>query len=108
MMEVVMGKMPSTLTRRGARTKAEFFKMNAATNVPALDYPRAKSTRQSRKEVNKAKSLLDIIGERDVINSRFLDLVKQLLAWEPNERLTVQAALNHPYFDLHIPPEFDS
>ncbi|KAG9005808.1 dual specificity protein kinase kns1 [Tulasnella sp. JGI-2019a] len=106
MMEAAMGKVPSALARRAARTKAEFFKIPASGSAaPTLDYPKPKISRQSRKEVKAIKSLEEIIKPIDITNMRFLDLVKKLLIWEPNDRLTVRDALSHPYFDLTIPME---
>lgn len=106
MMEAVMGKMPSPMARRGAKSKEEFFRQSSNPNVvPALNYPGPRASRQSKREVKSTKALEDVIQQTDVVNTRFLDLVKKLLIWEPRERLTVRQALTHPYFDLTIPPE---
>ncbi|KAG8896229.1 dual specificity protein kinase kns1 [Tulasnella sp. 403] len=106
MMEAVMGKMPMPLAQRAARTKPEFFKPSPTLpGTQVLDYPRPKSSRQSKRDVKQTKSLEDIIKQSDVMNTRFLDLVTRLLAWEPRERITVRDALSHPYFDVTIPPE---
>ena len=35
----------------------------------------------------------------------FLDLVQKLLAFDPQERLTVRQALQHPFFKLPVPME---
>ena len=106
MMEAVMGKMPSSLARRAYRTKAEFFKLPTPNSLaPVLDYPKTKSSRQSRKEVKGTKSLEEVVKLTDVANTRFVDLVRKLLMWDVNERIKVQDALNHPFFNLTIPPE---
>jgi dual-specificity kinase len=52
MMEMVMGKMPERFARAGARSKPEFFKDGAK-----LDWPKAKATRQSKKEVRATRPL---------------------------------------------------
>lgn len=52
MMEMVMGKMPDRFARAGARTKPEFFKDGAK-----LDWPKAKASRQSKKDVRATRSL---------------------------------------------------
>lgn len=52
MMEMVMGKMPDRFARAGARTKPEFFKEGAK-----LDWPKAKASRQSKKDVRATRSL---------------------------------------------------
>ncbi|KAG8928430.1 dual specificity protein kinase kns1 [Tulasnella sp. 417] len=106
MMEAVMGKMPTRMAARGAKTKDEFFRQTSSANpTPILNYPGTRASRQSRKEVRGTRALEDVIKQNDVVNTRFLDLVKKLLIWEPSERLTVREALTHPYFDLTIPPD---
>jgi dual-specificity kinase len=52
MMEMVMGKMPDRFARAGARSKPEFFKEGAK-----LDWPKAKSSRQSKKDVRATRPL---------------------------------------------------
>jgi dual-specificity kinase len=52
MMEMVMGKMPERFARAGARSKPEFFKEGGK-----LDWPKAKSTRQSKKDVRATRAL---------------------------------------------------
>jgi len=100
MMEMVMGKMPERFARAGARSKPEFFKEGGK-----LDWPKAKSTRQSKKDVRATRALTDVIPLTDNINRQFLDLVRKLLAFDPAQRITVRDALQHPYFSTNIPPE---
>lgn len=100
MMENVMGKLPERFARSGAKSKPEFFKEGAK-----LDWPKAKATRQSKKDVRATKSLAEIIPpiHGDPSSRAFLDLVKQLLTFDPAQRITVRDALSHPYFTLHEP-----
>lgn len=121
MMEMVMGKMPERFARTGARSKPEFFKENAK-----LDWPKAKASRQSKKEVRATRPLSvsqlparacrsmvlttfpllqDVIPPHDLVNRHFLNLVQKLLAFDPAQRITVREALNHPYFSLIIANE---
>ncbi|KAJ7039602.1 kinase-like domain-containing protein [Mycena alexandri] len=100
MMEMVMGKMPERFARTGARSKPEFFKENAK-----LDWPKAKASRQSKKEVRATRPLSDVIPPHDLVNRHFLNLVQKLLAFDPAQRVTVREALNHPYFSLIIANE---
>jgi len=100
MMEMVMGKMPDRFARAGVRTKPEFFKEGNR-----LDWPKAKASRQSKKDVRATRSLQDIIPPTDVINRQFLNLVQRLLAFDPSQRITVREALSHPYFSFNIPEE---
>ena len=51
MMEMVMGKMPERISREGSRHKPEFFKNNK------LDWPKPRTTRQSKKDVRAMRSL---------------------------------------------------
>lgn len=116
MMEQVMGKMPDRFARAGARCKPEFFKEGGK-----LDWPKAKATRQSKKDVRACRPLLvresftvlsvilinlqDIIMPSDTVNKHFLDLVRRLLTFDPAQRITVREALNHPYFQISVPDE---
>ncbi|KAF7327448.1 hypothetical protein MKEN_00322900 [Mycena kentingensis (nom. inval.)] len=100
MMEMVMGKMPERFARAGARSKPEFFK-----ETVKLDWPKAKASRQSKKDVRATRPLSDVIPPTDVVNRNFLNLVQKLLAFDPAQRITVREALNHPYFNLAIAPE---
>ncbi|EIW84213.1 CMGC CLK protein kinase [Coniophora puteana RWD-64-598 SS2] len=100
MMEAVMGKMPEHFARRGARSKPEFFKEGSK-----LDWPKPKASRQSKKDVKATRMLQDVIPPTDIMNQHFLDLVRRLLAFDPNQRLTVREALHHPYFSLAISEE---
>jgi dual-specificity kinase len=119
MMEMVMGKMPDRFARSGARSKPEYFKEGNR-----LDFPKPKASRQSKKDVRATRSLQvcplepiyaclllnntnsqEVIPPTDIYNRNFLNLVQRLLAFDPNQRITVKDALNHPYFSLNIPEE---
>lgn len=52
MMEVVMGRMPDRFARKGSAQKAEYFK-----EQNRLDWPSAKTTKQSKKDVRATKAL---------------------------------------------------
>lgn len=47
-----MGKMPDRFAKAGARSKPEFFREDSK-----LDWPRAKASRQSKKDVRATRSL---------------------------------------------------
>ena len=53
MMEMVMGRMPDQFARKAARNQKEWFK--PGTN--RLDWPQAKASRQSKRDVKATKSL---------------------------------------------------
>lgn len=40
-----------------------------------------------------------------MVHSRFVDLLEGLLRWNAEERITIDDALNHPFFDLQIHDE---
>ncbi|CAG7849297.1 Dual specificity protein kinase lkh1 [Serendipita indica DSM 11827] len=101
MMEMVMGRMPERFARKGAASKAEWFKDGAR-----LDWPKPKVTnKQSRKDVKSQKALQDIIRPQDQFNRHFLDLVRQLLEFDPALRIKVRKALEHSYFAIGVPLE---
>jgi dual-specificity kinase len=101
MMENVMGKMPNRFALLGQRSKPEFFMKDS----PKLDWPKAKTPRQSKKEVRAVKRLQETIPPThgDASSKSFFELVKQLLAFDPAQRISVREALSHPYFTRDIP-----
>ncbi|EJD06631.1 CMGC/CLK protein kinase [Fomitiporia mediterranea MF3/22] len=100
MMQAVMGVMPERFVRAGARCKPEYFK-----DGNKLNWPPKKVSRQSRRDVRATKSLRDIIPPIDIVNEHFLDLVARLLAFDPQDRISVRDALQHSYFNLNVPME---
>ncbi|KAG8755269.1 dual specificity protein kinase kns1 [Serendipita sp. 396] len=100
MMEMVMGRMPERFARKGASSKAEYFKDGAR-----LDWPKPKATKQSRRDVKATKPLHEIIRFQDQYNRHFFDLVRQLLEFDPALRLKVRKALEHQYFTIGPPPD---
>ncbi|KAF9046842.1 kinase-like protein [Hymenopellis radicata] len=86
-----LAMMEARFARLGARTKPEFFKEGCK-----LDWPKPKAT---------GRLSQDVIPQTDRANIQFLNLVQKLLAFDPNQRITVREALNHPYFSLNIPEE---
>ncbi|EGN99103.1 hypothetical protein SERLA73DRAFT_53690, partial [Serpula lacrymans var. lacrymans S7.3] len=100
MMEMVMGKMSDRFARAGARSKPDFFKEGCK-----LDWPKAKASRQSKKDVRATRALHDVIQPTDHVNRQFLDLVRRLLAFDPSQRITVREALQHPYLSMNIADE---
>jgi serine/threonine protein kinase len=47
----------------------------------------------------------ETIPKTTIVQSRFLDLLKKLLTWDPAQRITVREALRHPFFALKIEDE---
>jgi dual-specificity kinase len=119
MMEMVMGPMSDRFARQGTTQKAEYFKGHNK-----LDWPPAKATRQSKKDVKATKALevrlarigivrpyynydtQQIIVPIDNYNRAFLDLVRKLLGFDPADRIRVRDALKHPYFSTAPPNDY--
>ncbi|KAH7106580.1 kinase-like domain-containing protein [Auriculariales sp. MPI-PUGE-AT-0066] len=100
MMEQVMGKMPDRFAKSGHRSKAEFFK--ETTIGVRVAWPPVKATKQSKKEVKATRSLDQVVPPLDLINRHFLDMVRKLLMFDPQQRLTVREALTHGYLQTPI------
>lgn len=96
-MEKVMGSMPQRMVERGRMKKPELFKGNK------VDYPNPSVSKSSRKFVKTLKSIRDIIPAAGTTNSLFLDLIVRLLEFDPETRITVDKALEHPYLRATIP-----
>lgn len=95
-----MGRMPERFAYMGQRSKPEFFSKDGH-----LGWPKAKASKQSKRDVRNTRPLEEVVPPIDNINRQFLDLVRRLLAFDPAQRSTVREALNHPYFSLTIPQE---
>lgn len=46
-----------------------------------------------------------IISPVKIEHQRFNDLLRRLLQWDPDSRMTVREALDHSFFDLHLSDE---
>ncbi|KZO96674.1 kinase-like protein [Calocera viscosa TUFC12733] len=99
MMEVVMGAMSPTFKNVGRRP--EFFKSNGA-----LDWPKARASKASKRDVTKMKALELVINpNKDDANKRFCELVRELLAFDPKSRIRVRDALASGFIKMVPPPE---
>ncbi|KAM3521407.1 hypothetical protein NHJ13051_006251 [Beauveria bassiana] len=63
-----------------------------------LEYPITETTRASRRFVNNMKKLENIIPPTNPFLSNFLDLLRKMFAFDPNNRITAREALRHPWF----------
>ncbi|WFD20351.1 dual-specificity kinase [Malassezia caprae] len=104
MMEMVLGRLPDDYRRKAETYKPEYF------HSGRLDYPRPDTTKQSRRYVQSMKRLEDIITGSSTYAAHyraFVSLLHRLLEYDPAKRITVQEALQHPYFELQpqdLPP----
>ncbi|KAF9982203.1 dual specificity protein kinase kns1 [Mortierella antarctica] len=99
MMEVVLGAIPDKLIRAANKSASKYFVHGR------LDYPNDETKRNSRKYVKALRPLKEYVSPTsdDVLDLRFasdfVDLLRKLLAYDPNERITASQALRHPYFN---------
>ncbi|GFH23552.1 protein kinase domain-containing protein, partial [Haematococcus lacustris] len=103
MMEQVLGPIPVSLVQRANKQAAGYFS-NAR-----LSWPDANTTKKGVKAVKKLNSLRRWILEHgDCSAVPYLDLVEDLLAqllrYEPEQRISAAAALQHPFFQLRLAP----
>ncbi|KAJ1566336.1 dual specificity protein kinase kns1 [Cladochytrium tenue] len=100
MMEVVLGKMPSSIVKSipdGGAGKA-FFNRNGN-----LTWPVPEATKASRKYVKSLRPLASIISPcEEVVVAQFLDLVSRLLTYDQKKRITAAQALAHPFFAYQL------
>lgn len=97
---------------RRSQKKPEFFKNSK------IDFPNAGVSRSSRKFVKGLKALhgehidglsrprisdrAEIIPPNNTYNRHFLDLITRLLDFDPDSRITVAQALQHPFCALDV------
>lgn len=97
MMEAVLGPMPDDFRRKAETYRPNFF------SAGRLDFPNSTTNRHSRKFVHSMRPLENLIksGARySKHDQRFVHLLKRLLHFDPSQRIRVDQALKHPYFEL--------
>lgn len=62
-----------------------------------IDFPNPDVSQSSAKYVDKLQPLTDQVNSDTPIGCAFLSFIRQMLAHDPNERLTAREALSHPY-----------
>lgn len=94
MMEKILGPIPDKLIRR---TKTKFF--NGSHLVWDEDSSAGKYVRDNCKALQKYR----MSDSEDHL--LLFDLVMKMLAYDPEERISLDDALRHPFFDL-VPPHY--
>lgn len=95
MMSHVLGPIPDSMARRTEGQGLKYFRNKGGRRM--LNWPAGASSKASIHMVRRIQTLDNLIrcskGHDD-----FLDLVKKLLAFEPDTRCTSAEALRHPFF----------
>ncbi|KAL1833161.1 hypothetical protein DCAR_0103226 [Daucus carota subsp. sativus] len=94
MMEKVLGRpLPEHMIQRADRGSEKYFRRHR------LNWPEGAVSRESIKSVKKLDSLKNMLSPYlECSRSSFIDLLHQLLKFDPKERLTARDALGHPFF----------
>ncbi|GLJ32600.1 hypothetical protein SUGI_0655850 [Cryptomeria japonica] len=94
MMERVLGPLPRHMLKKADSRSAKYFRHGTR-----LDWPEAAASRDSIRAVRKLQKLGNLIMQQvDHSAGLLIDLLKNLLKFEPSERLTAREALRHPFF----------
>lgn len=94
MMERVLGPIPEHMIRRTKSSASKYFRRGAR-----LNWPEGAESRDSIKAVRKLGRLQDIVSRQlEYERAPLIDLLYNLLEYEPSERMTAREALAHPFF----------
>lgn len=93
LMERIIGKFDRKFTKDLPTKSASLFKRNGE-----VDYPLPDTSARDLKFVNKAKSLHNLIQPESKVDFQILDLLQQMLEFNPDKRITSEEALLHPLF----------
>ncbi|GJJ74347.1 dual-specificity kinase [Entomortierella parvispora] len=102
MMQAVLGPIPDKLVRATHKSSQKYFVRGQ------LDYPNDDTKRNSRRYVKALKPLKDYVVsasnriESMAFSQELRDLLRSLLAYDPEERITAAHALKHPYFSYVV------
>lgn len=96
MMSHVLGPIPDSMIRRADGSGQKYFSRHPSGRRK-LNWPGGASSKASIRTVRRIQSLKDII-RRSEAHPNFFDLVRRLLAFEPDTRCTSAEALKHPFF----------
>ena len=104
MMEAVVGTMPREIAACASRSQNTAVR-SLFKHGPRLNWPEGSDGKRSVRAVNKMSPLAEHlrIYTDSTVHPHIpiiLDLLKQLMAWDPARRITAAQALQHPFFRL--------
>lgn len=107
MMEQVLGPLPDHLIQRTNKLAAKYFVKNK------LCWPDGAPSRKSVKAVKKLANIRRVVLEHGDSSAvpyldTLVDLLGGMLRYDPEDRMTAQQALNHPFFQLKLAPSIPS
>eukprot|EP00250_Pteridium_aquilinum_P021710 c25203_g1_i10 orf=2062-2427(+) len=98
MMERVLGPIPSHVIRRSTGKAHKYFR-----HEKRLDWPDRHTSKESIRAVHRLFRLRDLVMEHTGNSAGLLvDLLEQMLSYNPLERLTAKEALEHPFFQTSV------
>ncbi|KAK9828983.1 hypothetical protein WJX72_003219 [[Myrmecia] bisecta] len=98
MMEQVLGAIPESIGKAANRSAAKYF-----THRHRLNWPEGAQHRRSVKAVQKLSQLQSLLAEFGDASVKphldsLVDLLKQMLRYDPRDRIKAEEALRHPFF----------
>lgn len=103
MMEQVLGPLPEQLAAKASKVIGKYFRNNR------LNWPEGASSKKSVKAVKRMQPLHQLILDHGDVTSwplvdTLCDLISQMLRYGPEDRMTAQQALQHPFFQQQLQP----
>ncbi|XP_020528374.1 serine/threonine-protein kinase AFC1 isoform X1 [Amborella trichopoda] len=93
MMEQVLGLIPSHIIQKACRTAGRYF-----NSAKGLRWPEGAVSRKSIQAVRRLPRLPDLIVDYvDQDKEEFIDLLRQMFHYDPDQRMTAKEALLHPF-----------
>ncbi|MEW5301695.1 MAG: hypothetical protein WDW36_004538 [Sanguina aurantia] len=104
MMERVLGAIPEVLQRGACKNTRHFFQYSGG-----LDWPNQSSGRKSLKAVKRMRDLKQtVLSKGDPSSFAYaddlVDLLQEMLRYDPSTRISPRRALAHPFFSRPTPP----
>ncbi|KAK9804159.1 hypothetical protein WJX73_006474 [Symbiochloris irregularis] len=107
MMEAVLGPIPEHIIKDASRTSSRYFTTSGGRY--RLDWPGGASSSRSVRAVEKMPSLNSLLRSNTDASVRadvrsLTDLLTRMLRYDPSQRLTAHACLQHSFFEVSQPP----